>query len=86
MLDCDDIMAPQRIEKSVSFMLKNPKADILGGNMLMIDENANYLSDYGAKNFNKEELKLRMLFQNWIGYSSVCVRMRPEISSLINFQ
>lgn len=36
-MDGDDIMHPQRLEKQIEFLLKNPKTDVLGTNAYSID-------------------------------------------------
>ncbi|MGA1868152.1 MAG: glycosyltransferase [bacterium] len=37
-MDCDDISLPQRLEKQFNFMENNPEIDILGTNLIRIDE------------------------------------------------
>ncbi|MEI5983687.1 glycosyltransferase family 2 protein [Sphingobacterium sp. PU5-4] len=40
-MDADDIMHPNKIEKQVDFLIKNPTVDVLGTNAYSIDENGN---------------------------------------------
>lgn len=45
-LDADDIAFPQRLERQLDFINKNPKIILLGSGCIMIDEDGKYLKQY----------------------------------------
>lgn len=38
-MDADDIMFPDRIEKQILYLIENPEVDIIGGGVIVIDDN-----------------------------------------------
>jgi glycosyltransferase involved in cell wall biosynthesis len=44
-MDADDIALPNRLEKQIQFLHKNPEVSVLGTNMTLIDENSNFIKE-----------------------------------------
>eukprot|EP00347_Sterkiella_histriomuscorum_P019461 403341546 len=76
--DDDDIMYPERLMKSVEFMLMNPQIDVVSGKMKLINEEGNVFATYFSKQMKHEEIKLRLSFMNYISHSTVMIRMNEQ--------
>lgn len=44
-MDGDDVSLPERIEKQYNFLLRNPEIDLVGLNVIMIDENGHLIQE-----------------------------------------
>lgn len=72
-MDDDDISLPERLQKQLSFMEKNPKIALVGCLGLIIDERGETI---GEKNLalGFPEIKKRLLFNNQFIHSSLFIR------------
>lgn len=85
-MDADDVSLPDRFEKQVSFMERNPDVDILGGAILEFGEAspAAHLVQYPVTN---SEARRQIAFRSPVAHPTVCFRrtvfdtgsMYPEI-------
>lgn len=76
--DDDDIMLPNRLQAQVEYMQKYPKIDVLAARMYIINENDTVYATYFSKPMKHEELKLRLLFTNYLGHSSIMFRFNEN--------
>ena len=72
-LDHDDIAMPNRLERQVNFMDKNPKIALLGGYTEYVDENGKLIKKTMPK-INSDELPIWLLFQNCFQQCTVMIR------------
>lgn len=72
-IDADDIALPNRLEKQVEFLEKNPDFAIVGSLIDIIDENGNYI-EQKENNFTPQELKFRLFYKNDFIHSSITGR------------
>ena len=67
-MDADDIALPDRIEKQVNFLKKNPEIDLLGCNTLYIDQYDNIIGQandiFEEHNYIKEAMKYINVFKH----------------------
>jgi len=72
-MDADDISLPERLERQVAFLDRNPTVALVGCNMVVIDETGATVSviDVPVEN---EEIKWQLLFRNRFGHSAVMFR------------
>lgn len=72
-MDADDICFNDRFEKQINFLKTHSDVDILGGNMKIIDENGNILSQrqYPCSKFS---LKFSSIFRSPVAHPTVMFR------------
>ena len=67
-MDADDIALPNRFELQMSFLEKNPQVDIIGTNIVYMDQNGNYLSHKGkiptGYNFIKKVMRCANIYNH----------------------
>lgn len=76
-LDADDTWMPDKLEKQVQFMIDNPKVDILGTNILRVDQNGNTLGEFTYPSEDKQIKEMLFGGQNAIAHPSVV--FRPDV-------
>lgn len=75
LLDDDDISTKDRIKLQVEYLEKNAHIDILGGRTITIDEDGQFINDWGTPRNNPQLIKAKLLFENVdFGNSSVMIR------------
>jgi glycosyltransferase involved in cell wall biosynthesis len=64
-MDADDLMFPDRIEKQLEFMLKNPEIEVTGSDAVVIDDK-NLILGYreGCKSISKSTILKNILFNH----------------------
>lgn len=69
-MDADDIMFPERISKQITYLLKNPKIDVLGTGLISIDNSTDILGLRKFSSLDKVTLK-QTLNGPWAAHPSV---------------
>tara|TARA_B100001287_G_scaffold51468_1_gene40407 strand:- start:166 stop:1173 length:1008 start_codon:yes stop_codon:yes gene_type:complete len=72
--DQDDISHPERFMLQVEY-LKNNDVDLVDANFIFIDENDQYIQDYGKRYFNPEETLSHLFFYELVHASIMCKRL-----------
>lgn len=72
-LDCDDWAYPQRLEKQVNFLDKNPDFGLIASSVELIDANRKSIGQWKYK-LNPEFIAPTLLFHNYFAQSSVMLR------------
>lgn len=75
-MDADDISLPERLEKQVLFLEKNPNIDVLGANVQYIDESGKRSQ---VIKWPQRDLLIKwcLCFMNPIAHPSVVIRRKP---------
>ena len=73
-IDADDINRPDRLEKQVSFMLKNPNVGMLGSQIEFIDENGNPLPNAWVQPTDDPEIRWQLRWKCPFNHPSVMYR------------
>jgi glycosyltransferase involved in cell wall biosynthesis len=69
--DADDICLEDRVQKQISFMLKNQNVDVSYGDATIINDNGEEIGNYQSAN-NKNFWFL--VFRNYVNHPSVCFK------------
>lgn len=72
--DSDDVAMPDKIEKQVDFLQRNPDIAMTGSWAMLCDENGNRMRQKWKLNARPEMIPSIMLFRNYFVHSSVLVR------------
>ncbi|MDT8317000.1 MAG: glycosyltransferase family 2 protein [bacterium] len=70
-MDCDDISLPQRLEKQVALMEREPLTGVCGTWIKTIGDNGRSVWNYPAAS---EEIRCRMIFESVIAHPSAVIR------------
>ena len=83
-MDADDVCFIDRFKEQVDFLDSNKKIDIVGSNVIIIDENNNII---GASNvfLKNRQIKSELLLINTLFHSSVMFRKSSLIDNNINY-
>lgn len=79
-MDCDDISLPERLEKQVSFMDKNPEIAVCGTWIKIIGKEEIWRYPTESK-----EIKCKLLFESAIAHPSVMIRTNVFLSDNIRY-
>jgi len=71
--DCDDVMLPDRLQKQVDFLEKNPDFALVGSSIETIDENGAPFGNYIYK-LPATLIKTQLFFNNYFAQSTVMMR------------
>ena len=84
--DDDDIMVPERLMVQVQHMLDHPEVDVIGSRMnTMQDDNDTVVGKYFATPMKKEEMRLRMLFMNYMSHSTAMIRYNDKNKEFVHY-
>jgi glycosyltransferase involved in cell wall biosynthesis len=72
--DADDLAAPERLEKQIRFLEKNPAIALVGSHAAIIDEDGKTIGAMTGPPEHDLEIRWRMLFENPFIHSSVMFR------------
>lgn len=78
-LDADDVCMPQRLEKQVRFLEKNPSYALVGSNLEIIDERSQTIGKRVYPETNKE-IQEQMILRNCFAQPAIMIRasIRPR--------
>lgn len=71
--DADDLSLPERLEKQVAFLDKNPDHVLVGSNIIVMDENEKFISQ-PLRPLNSPEAKFNLLFRCTFANPSIVFR------------
>src|SRR5688572_6223180 len=80
-LDCDDVSVPERLEKQVKFLDKNPRVGMCGSWIQMLSSGNNLVVQFPS---DPEFIRAQMLFSNCFANSTTM--MRADCSREINLR
>jgi glycosyltransferase involved in cell wall biosynthesis len=80
-MDADDISHPRRFEVQVEYMATNPKIDVLGSQLALIDPDGKDLGQFFTYPLTHIDIVCRMLSSNPIGHPSVVFRRSSVIEA-----
>ena len=75
MIDGDDLALPERLEKQLVFLEKNPDYGIIGTEVININKKGEQLGSIIKYTIPDDEIPSRMLFNNYIATSSTMIRL-----------
>lgn len=75
LLDADDLAVPERLAKQLAFLDQNPDVVACGTQASLIDTNGKETGEMIAVPTHKEEVKVRLAFQNQFVNSSMMFRL-----------
>lgn len=80
-LDADDIAFPNRFSEQVKFLDSHPDFGLVASYTKIIDENGVPTGQIGKDNTRPEEAPIKLLFHNFLAFSSVMMRKKamPEV-------
>ena len=75
-IDADDICLPQRLQKQVNWLEKNPMTVVVASTIKLIDENNKPCGDWDLdkQNITAKQIKKTMIWQSCIAHPSVMMR------------
>ena len=73
-LDSDDIALPSRLETQLRFLENNPAYVMVGGRIMLIDEQGRYTGRFARFDASPESIPSVLLFDNCFAHSAVMVR------------
>lgn len=71
--DADDYSLPERLEKQIAFLEKNPEYVLVGSNIIVMDENEKFISQ-PLRPINNPEAKFSLLFRCTFANPSIVFR------------
>lgn len=74
LMDDDDLAPPNRLKIEKEFLDENQTVDVVGGNMIMIDENDKYISHVIRLFSNPKRIKGELMFRNMMTNGSAMMR------------
>ncbi|CDW72415.1 UNKNOWN [Stylonychia lemnae] len=79
LLDDDDIMVEDRLERQLSYMQNYPELDLIGANGLFYNEIGNYLYGLSSDYLNHWDVKISLAVQCHFTHSTLMVRMNKKM-------
>jgi glycosyltransferase involved in cell wall biosynthesis len=81
-MDNDDWSYPERLEKQVNFLEKNPKVGIVGGTMEIIDENGVVSS---KRKYNLDDADIRKNLFRYSPFAHPLIMMRRSVLEIVGY-